>query len=268
MAPRLPAYFDALIAAFHAGLAGRDVHLGYWDDPAATVTPASFAAAQARLTAQVVDAIGPRPGQRILDIGCGLGGTLSALNRAAGGLDLVGANIDRRQIAICRTIAAGATNRVGFVLSDACALPFADASFDRICCVEAMFHFASRARFLAEAARLLKPGGRLVVTDILASPPGAAAPWSDTAIAAIIRRDYGPWPDVWTDVIALRGIAADAGLVIARDADWTAATLPSYGVVSPDPYPARNRNPDAGAVFRWLHASGFLSYRLMVLRRG
>src|SRR5438034_5931485 len=44
--------------------------------------------------------------------------------------------------------------------ADACALPFPDASFDRVLAVECIFHFPSRLRFLKEAARVLKPGGR------------------------------------------------------------------------------------------------------------
>jgi len=47
-----------------------------------------------------------------------------------------------------------------------CRLPFPDASFNHVLCVEAMFHFASRRTFFAEAARVLKPGGAMVASDI------------------------------------------------------------------------------------------------------
>src|SRR5260370_19533100 len=77
--PALPAYSHGLIAAYLAGQSGRDLHLGYWDrppDPAVPASPAEFAAAQARLTERAIAFAPVQPKHRILDIGCGLGGTL------------------------------------------------------------------------------------------------------------------------------------------------------------------------------------------------
>ena len=73
--PALPAYLDGLIAAYRAGQAGRDLHLGYWDDPpdlAAPCAPGEFAAAQARLTRRIIALAPPEPGHRVLDVACGL----------------------------------------------------------------------------------------------------------------------------------------------------------------------------------------------------
>ena len=264
----LPPYFDRLIAAWQAGLTGRDVHLGYWDTPPALSAPCSprdFAAAQARLTERIIDQLPLFPGQDILDVACGFGGTLAALNAAASSTALTGINIDTRQLAICRTIPPRFGNRLALIAADACALPLPAASRDHVTCVEALFHFPSRAGFLREAARVLRPDGCLLLTDILLRADNA--PWSAERIAAILRRDYGPWPDPWCALPTIIQAARAAGLEPIAQDDWTVATLPSYRVIAPDPAPERDPNPGAGAVFRWLHEHGGLTYQMLGFRR-
>jgi SAM-dependent methyltransferase len=208
-----------------------------------------------------------RPGQRVLDVGCGLGGTLAALAAGRAGMRLVGLNIDRRQLELCRGIAPPSGGGLALVEADAAAQPFAAATFDHVFCVEAMFHFRSRQVFLAEAARLLRPGGTLRVTDILLRNPGAAAPWSSEVMLAAIRRDYGPWPEPWAEATSLQRWAAAAALDPAGNEDWTAETLPSYRTVAPDDAPERRPQPNAGNVLRWLHSHGWLAYRMLMFRQ-
>ena len=264
MAYRLPPYFDALIAARWAGAVGRDVHHGLWDDPPAlNVPPASgeFDAAQIRLSERIVDHIPLTPGAAILDIACGFGGTLAALDRRQEGLALSGLNIDFRQLALCRDAVNQPGNRLTLVRADACALPFAAASFDHAVCVEAMFHFTSRQAFLTEAARVLRPGGMLAITDILFRQPGSI---DAATIEAIIRREYGPWPELWIDPASIQSSADRSGLDLIEYRDWSAATLPSYRTIAPN---ASGRPLNAGAMFRWLHGGGALTYGMFLLRR-
>ncbi|MGE0417032.1 MAG: class I SAM-dependent methyltransferase [Acetobacteraceae bacterium] len=269
MSRHLPPYFDGLLAAYRAGQAGRDVHLGLWDDPPPSDVAArdGFGVAQRRLTDRLIDAADIRDGQDVLDVACGLGGTLDVLNARATSLRLTGVNIDRRQLAICRTITPRSANSLALVAADADALPCRTASVDRVLCVEAMFHFASRSGFLEEAARVLRPDGVLAVTDILLQPPPFGAPWDADTIAAVIRRDYGPWPDPWIGTDDLHREGERAGFDVVASKDWTTATLPSYAAIFPDPAPERRRTPDAGAVFRWMHTQRWLTYRMVVYRR-
>jgi cyclopropane fatty-acyl-phospholipid synthase-like methyltransferase len=246
------------------------VHLGYWDDPPSLGTacrPGEFDSAQACLTARVIELAHLQPGQRVLDVGCGLGGTLAVIAPRHPGMTLVGLNIDRRQLELCRSIALPAGGSLALVEADAVVLPFAAASFDRVFCVEAMHHFRSRRMFLAEAARLLRRGGAFLITDILLRDPATAAPWSREVISATLRRDYGPWPDPWVETASLRQWADAAALDLVASEDWTAHTLPSYRIVAPDEAPELRRPPHAGNVLRWLHTHGWLTYQMLVFRR-
>ena len=259
----VPPYFDLLIDGFKTGRSGRHVHLGYWDAPPSLAAPCGaeeFEAAQARLCDVVIELADLRDGQCVLDVGCGFGGTLGAVNARWRDMRLVGLNIDRRQIDICGSIAPRSANTLSFAIADACAIPFKPASFDRLICLEAMFHFASRNVFLRQAAGALRPGGRIALTDILLRNPGDHAPVEITLLEEIIRREYGPWPKLWVGADEIVESARQAGLVVDRIVDATAQTLPSYRMTAPRDQDAFLPRPSAGGLMRWLHRNGYLSY--------
>jgi MPBQ/MSBQ methyltransferase len=263
--PAVPRYFDYLIEAFRADNAGRHVHLGYWDDPpplTAACSAQEFTDAQARLTDVLIGMADLTAGQTVLDVGCGFGGTLEAAAKWPS-MRLTGVNIDRRQLDICRSVRL-AGNALSLVTADACTLPFRSQSFDRIFCVEAMFHFRDRAAFLREAAAVLRDGGRLVISDILLRNPGTNAGVDVAAVEQLIRCEYGPWPQPWTAVDALLDGARQAGLALERSLDVTRQTLPTYRFTAPQPLDATLDATlglrSAGDALRWLHSEGYLSY--------
>jgi SAM-dependent methyltransferase len=106
--------------------------------------------------------LGVRPGDRILDLGCGDGYfTLRMLKR---GYTMVSADLDPKQVERLRD-AARRDRLPAFALrSDAATLPFATASFDAVVCREVLEHVADPAPVLAEIRRVLKPGRALCVT--------------------------------------------------------------------------------------------------------
>jgi len=270
MRPSVPPYFDQLLAARRAGYAGRDVHLGYWDDPPSLFVPCEleeFTRAQGRLTERIVELAALAANARVLDVGCGLGGTLDVINARLCGMALTGLNIDARQLRVCREIAPCLGNHLDFVEADACHLPFPAACFDHVLCVEAIFHFASRATFLTEAARTLRAGGRLVLSDIAIRDPGLASPWEPEVTENALRRDYGPWPEIWFDAGALAVLAQAAGLTLLTIEDWSRETLPGYRVTAPLRGPEPSWNPAGGEAMRWLHVNGWLSYVAAVFAR-
>ncbi|MEO8158281.1 MAG: class I SAM-dependent methyltransferase [Betaproteobacteria bacterium] len=263
----VPPYFDYLIDGFRRGQGGRHVHLGHWDAPPlpdVPPQPGEFARAQTRLCEILLDLAQLRDGQRVLDVGCGFGGTVELVNRQWRDMALTGVNIDARQLDLCRQIEALHGNRLHWQLADACRLPFADASFERVLCIEAMFHFGSRRAFFAEAARVLKPGGVLVASDIVIAASARALDTPGFQIELPIRDGFGPWPDFWSADADHGALAAAAGLEAAALHDASAPTLPSHRftapAVAPEPVTGAAR---AAWMLHWLHRHGHLRYLYM-----
>jgi SAM-dependent methyltransferase len=106
-------------------------------------------------------------GKKLLDVACGAGGPALRI-AAASGCAVTGVDVHGKAVDTARALAKdrGLEARAEFQAADASqGLPFADASFDAITCIDAMNHFPDRPKMLAEWARLLKPGGRGLFTD-------------------------------------------------------------------------------------------------------
>lgn len=129
---------------------------------------------------EAVDALcvaaGVGPSDRVLDIGCGVGGPLRRIVHKTGcrgvGLDLT----DSRIVAARRlTEAVGLQDRIEFVQGDATAAPLPDGAFTVAIGQETWCHIPDKAALLREAHRMLAPGGRLAFTDIIVRrEPGEA----------------------------------------------------------------------------------------------
>jgi cyclopropane fatty-acyl-phospholipid synthase-like methyltransferase len=107
------------------------------------------------------------PGKTLLDVACGAGGPALRIT-ATTGCSVVGIDVHQQAVTTASSLAAqrGLAERAEFRSTDATGpLPFSDASFDAITCIDAINHFSDRSRLIAEWARLLKPSGRLLFTD-------------------------------------------------------------------------------------------------------
>ena len=109
-----------------------------------------------------------RADDRVLDLGCGVGSSASFL-AAAMSLDVVGLDASAGFIDEARS----RDEKVGWVVGEASALPFADDSFDAVFCECFLSLLDDPAEVLGEIRRILRPGGRLAVSDMYLQNPDA-----------------------------------------------------------------------------------------------
>lgn len=223
---------------------GEHIHHGYFKTPGDTAEQA-----QLNQVVQLAEAAGVGPGSRVLDVGCGIGGTARYLARERG-CRVTAITNSRRQVEIARELAAAEVARLGGSSSSSSASPPPPAAggggdgfaqypgggavrvleldadkmrehlgggeegeqFDCVWISEVVFHLHDRQLFFDSASALLAPGGgRLVIADIFrtAADP-AAAPRRTQKELASIRRNH-LCPELGT-VDEYAGMAGKAGL--------------------------------------------------------
>jgi SAM-dependent methyltransferase len=247
---------------------GRHVHWGYFSSRGFDASAASWMDAAETMTERMCAAARVGDGLRILDVGCGFGGTIGHLNERLSGCELVGLNIDERQLVRARElVTARPGNTVRFVQGDACALPFDDASFDVVMAVECIFHFPSRKTFFSEARRVLRPGGTLALSDFVVNVDKVddMTEWMEShpgnnffgvKSAAVCT---GTYPR----------LAGRADFKVLADEDVTANTMPTYVCLKKLCTEARrNDGVSAAEYLQELSELGFFEYRILSFEAG
>lgn len=140
---------------------GEHVHHGYWRT--GRESPAEAAEA---LTALVAGRLAPRPGAILCDIGCGYGASAQYMAERYGAA-MTGLTISAAQAVVAEARKAKAGSLL-FHCRDWLDNGLPDTCFDGAYAIESSEHMTDKGRFFAEAARVLRPGGRLVVCAWLA----------------------------------------------------------------------------------------------------
>lgn len=136
--------------------------------------PGVYSAWRASSLGEIVEALerrlllrlaGDPRGRAVLDVGCG-DGTLTLALARAGAASVAGCDIDARMIAHAVARAARQQDAVHYTVADATRLPFADRSFDLVTVVTVLAFIPDAEGAVREMARVLKPGGSLIVGEL------------------------------------------------------------------------------------------------------
>ncbi len=208
---------------------GEHVHLGHYGDPPRR---RDFRRAKEDFVHELVRWSGLDrlpPGSRLLDVGCGIGGSARILARDYG-FEVLGISISPAQIARARELTPSDLTRCRFAVMDALALELPDQGFEAVWSVEAGPHMPDKQRYADEMLRVLAPGGILAVADWNRRDPADGA--MDGRERWVMRQLLDQWAHPEFASIPslkahLEGSRWADGIAITT-ADWTDATLPSW----------------------------------------
>jgi 27-O-demethylrifamycin SV methyltransferase len=215
------AHYDRVMAAWQL-LLGDELHYGVFDRGDEPLDVAT-----GTLTERMIAAADLAPGLRVLDVGCGSGAPARTI---AGrfGVEVVGITTSAVGVETARRRTAEAgVDGLTFEQRDGTANGFGDASFDRVWVMESAHLMRDKDALVAECARVLRPGGRLVLCDLVR--------WREIAFAEVRRRrdDFAVLREAFGDahfesLDGFTSLAASHGLEVDRVDDLTAATLPTF----------------------------------------
>jgi SAM-dependent methyltransferase len=187
-------------------------------DPADLSPVDEFHSGWAPLTVELAKTLGLDAGTRVLDVGSGIGGPARYFARTFGcdvtGIDLTPAFVE---LAGDLTARCGLADRVRFVAGSALAMPFEDGCFDVATMNHVGMNIGDKPRLFAEVRRVLRPGGRFVVYDLMLTGAGELPmpmPWADTAATSFVETPA-----------RYRALLAAAGFAVTAERDWSAFVL-------------------------------------------
>lgn len=215
-------YYDRVMPAWRL-LMGRNLHYGYFDE-----AHQELDAATDNMTERIASAADLRSGLDLLDVGCGDGQTSCWLAERFG-VRIVGISTGKKGVEQARRLARdrGLSRSVVFRRRDGMDNGFPDASFDRVWVLQSSHFMLDKRRLLSECARVLRPGGRLALGDImLRSPLPLLEVVKHRADFLLLHRVFGRAR--MEPLTAYAALAEESGLRVEVLDDVSAETLPTF----------------------------------------
>lgn len=159
---------------------------------------------------QMLEELELEPFEDALDVGCGTGAVLELLHARYPNKHLTGLDLTPGMIDVAR---AKQLDNVSFVVGDAEALPFEPRSFDAVLCSNSFHHYPHPERFFAEVARVLRPGGRLILRDYTSND---VAVWLMNNIELPLARLLGHGDVRILKLSELRTLAEESGFTLLK----------------------------------------------------
>ncbi len=206
---------------FYRLLWGPHIHHGLW------TADESAAVAQCQLTDTLAEMGEIGSGDKVLDVGCGMGGSSIRLALKRKG-EVTGITLSpiQRHWAAASAAVRGARSRTRFLAADAETVQFDPESFDVIWSVECTEHLFDKPEFFRRASSWLRPGGRLVIT-VWFEGDEATSPEQRQMVEEVCtrfvcpslatRQDYARWIE-------------SSGLHVTQNVDWTARVLKTWEI--------------------------------------
>ena len=155
--------FDTEVSRLMSTAWGGNLHLGLFAD-----AEEPLAVAQLRVKDRMAVAAAVGSATRVIEVACGVGGTARYLAKEYGAI-VHATNIAEAQLAEARELARreGLSDRISFAFGDYHHLDAPSGAYDCWWCQEALLYAVDKRRVLEQALRVVRPGGRIVFTDLL-----------------------------------------------------------------------------------------------------
>jgi tocopherol O-methyltransferase len=210
-----------LSTLFYRLLWGRHIHHGLWE------SGESPARAQLKLTETLAVAAAIQHGERVLDVGCGMGGSSIFLAKQLG-CQVQGLTLSpvQRAWASCAARWQGVAGHTSFRCTDAEVAMIDADSFDVVWSVECTEHLFDKPRFFQQAARWLRPGGRVAICAWLAGQ-GLASESQRALVYDVCEGFFCPSLGTQDNY---QQWMRDAGLVVERSDLWTERVMRTWEI--------------------------------------
>jgi ubiquinone/menaquinone biosynthesis C-methylase UbiE len=196
-------------------------------DPATMWGSGNYAAVADKISAvgeHVVEAVGLEPGMEALDVACGSGNATIPAARA--GARVTGADFSSALLAIARERAADAMVEIEWVEADAQAMPFEDASFDRVISTFGHMFAPDHERTAAEMRRVCRPDA--VIGVCCWTPEGAIGRMFGMVAQLVPPPPGGASPLLWGTEEHVRELLGSDATFERREVEWCDPTVESY----------------------------------------